>query len=77
MDLKDAALMLASESAAHRTVASIAQAAHDQLAQGQRVDYRLLNELLGEASGKACCALSTASTARLRMRPSSCPSARR
>jgi len=52
MDLKDAALMLASESAAHPTVASIAQAAHGQLAQGQRVDYRLLHELLGEASGK-------------------------
>lgn len=52
MDLKDAALMLASESAAHPTVAPLAQAAHDQLAQGQRVDYRLLSELLGEASGK-------------------------
>jgi hypothetical protein len=44
--------MLASESAAHPAVASIARAAHDQLAQGQRVDYRLLSELLGEASGK-------------------------
>jgi hypothetical protein len=52
MDLKDSALMLASESAAHPTVASIARAAYDQLAQGQPVDYRLLNDLLGEASGK-------------------------
>ena len=44
--------MLASESAAHPTVASLAQAANDRPAQGQRVDYRLLSELLGEASGK-------------------------
>jgi hypothetical protein len=52
MDLKDATFMLLSESADHPAVASIAQAAYDQLARGEPVDYRLLDELIGEASGK-------------------------
>jgi hypothetical protein len=52
MDLKDATLMILIESAAHPSVAKIAQAAYDQLASGQEVDYRVLDELVGEASGK-------------------------
>jgi hypothetical protein len=52
MDLKDATLMILIESAAHPSVARIAQAAYDQLVSGQEVDYRVLDELVGEASGK-------------------------
>jgi hypothetical protein len=52
MDLKDATLMILIESAAHPSLARIAQAACDQLASGQEVDYRDLDELVGEASGK-------------------------
>jgi hypothetical protein len=52
MDLKDATLMLLSESAAHPSLAKIAQAAYDQLARDERVDYRVLSDLLGEASGQ-------------------------
>src|ERR1017187_6961080 len=51
MDLKDATLMILNESAAHPSVAKIAQAAYDQLASGQEVDHRVLDELVGEASG--------------------------
>jgi hypothetical protein len=52
MDLKDATLMVLTESAAHPRLAKIAQAAYDQLVSGQEVDYRVLDELVGEASGK-------------------------
>jgi len=52
MDLKDATLMLLSESAGHPAVASLAQSAYDQLVVGETVDYRVLNDLIGEASGK-------------------------
>ncbi len=52
MDLKDATLMILSESAGHPSVAKIAQAAYDQLAGGQEVDYRVLDELVAEASAK-------------------------
>jgi hypothetical protein len=52
MDLKDATLMFLSESAAHPAVASVAQNAYDRLAAGEEVDYRVLDELIGEASGK-------------------------
>ncbi len=52
MDLKDAALMLRAESADHPAVASLAQTVHDRLAHAEPVDYRLLDELIGEASGK-------------------------
>ena len=44
--------MLMIESADHPAVASLAQRAYDQLADGARVYYRLLNDLIGEASGK-------------------------
>jgi hypothetical protein len=52
MDLKDATLMLLSESADQPAVAAIAKAAYERLADGEEVDYRLLDELIGEASGK-------------------------
>ncbi len=52
MDLKDATLVFLSESAEHPALASIAEAAYDQLFLAGVVDYRLLNELIGEASGK-------------------------
>jgi hypothetical protein len=52
MDLKDATLMLLSESDGHPAVASLAKSAHDLLARGEAVDYRLLDDLIGEASGK-------------------------
>jgi len=52
MDLQDATLMILIESAAHPSLAKIAQAAYDQLVSGQEVDYRVLDELVGEASGK-------------------------
>ena len=52
MDLKDATLVFLSESAEHPALASIAEAAYDQLFRAGAVDYRLLNELIGEASGK-------------------------
>lgn len=44
--------MILIESAAHPSLAKIAQAAYDQLVSGQEVDYRVLDELVGEASGK-------------------------
>lgn len=52
MDLKDATLIFASESAAHPAVASLAQSAYDRLVAGEDVDYRVLDNLIGEASGK-------------------------
>ena len=52
MELKDATLMLLSESDGHPAVASLAKSAYDRLARGEAVDYRLLDELIGEASGK-------------------------
>jgi len=52
MDLKDATLMFLTEAAAgYPAVAEIAQAAYDRLADGEEVDYRVLQELVGEASG--------------------------
>ena len=52
MDLKDATLMLLSESDGHPAVASLAQSAYERLARGEEVDYRLLDDLIGAASGK-------------------------
>lgn len=52
MDLKDATLMLLIESAGHPVVASLAQTVHERLLDDEPVDYRLLNELIGEVSGK-------------------------
>jgi hypothetical protein len=52
MDLKDATLMFLSESAAHPAVAGIAQSAYDRLIEGEDIDYRVLDDLIGQASGK-------------------------
>jgi hypothetical protein len=52
MDLKDATLMFLTESEGHPAVASIAQSAYDTLSRGEAIDYRVLNDLIGEASGK-------------------------
>jgi hypothetical protein len=52
MDLKDATLMIAGESAAHPGLAQLAQSAYDQLAWDGQIDYRVLSELIAEASGK-------------------------
>jgi hypothetical protein len=52
MDLKDAALMMAAESAGEPAVASAAQSVYDQLARGEAVGYQQLDQLIGEASGK-------------------------
>lgn len=52
MDLKDATLLLAGESAAHPALASAAQSAYDALASGQHVPFQTLSELIGEASGQ-------------------------
>ena len=52
MDLRDATLMFLVESAAHPAVHEIAQAAYDRLVEGEDIDYRVLNDLVDEASGK-------------------------
>jgi hypothetical protein len=52
MNLRDATLMFLAESAAHPTVAEKARSAYDRLIQGDDVDYRVLSDLLGDASGK-------------------------
>jgi hypothetical protein len=52
MDLKDATLMILSESAAHPALAKLAQSAYDQLGWDGQVDYRVLSDMIGEASGK-------------------------
>jgi hypothetical protein len=52
MDLRDATLMFLSESAAYPAVAEIAQTAYDRLIEEDDIDYRVLDHLVGEASGK-------------------------
>jgi hypothetical protein len=52
MDLEDATLMILSESAAHPGLAKLAQSAYDQLTTDGQVDYRVLSDMIGEASGK-------------------------
>jgi hypothetical protein len=52
MDLRDATLMMMTESAAWPTVARLAEQAYDQLAEGGEVGYELLSDMIGEASGK-------------------------
>jgi hypothetical protein len=52
VDLKDATLMILSESAAHPVVARLVQSAYDQLIRDGEVDYRVLSDMIGEASGK-------------------------
>jgi hypothetical protein len=52
MDLKDATLTILGESSAHPALARLAQSAYDQIVAGGQVDYRLLSDLVAEASGK-------------------------
>jgi hypothetical protein len=52
VDLKDATLMFLAEAAAYPAVATIAQSAYDSLVDGEEIDYRVLSDLVGEASGK-------------------------
>jgi hypothetical protein len=52
MDLRDATLMFLIESAAHPAVSEIAQSAYDRLIEGEDIDYRVLSDLVDEASGK-------------------------
>lgn len=52
MDIQDAALMMLSESAGQPAVASLAQSVYERLVNGDPVGYRLLGDLIGEASGK-------------------------
>jgi hypothetical protein len=52
MDLRDATLLLAAESAAHPALAGAVRSAYDALARGQQVPHQTLSELLGDASGK-------------------------
>jgi len=40
------------EAAGYPAVADIAQSAYDRLAAGQEIDYRVLDDLVAEASGK-------------------------
>jgi hypothetical protein len=52
MDLKDATLVILGESPDHPALARLAQSAYDQLARDGQVDYRVLSDLVAEASGK-------------------------
>jgi hypothetical protein len=52
MDLRDATLMMLNESVGQPVVASLAKVVYDRLVNEEPVDYRLLDELIGEASGK-------------------------
>jgi len=44
--------MILSESAAHPSLARLAQSAYDQLTRDEQVDYRVLSDMIAEASGK-------------------------
>ena len=52
MDLRDATLMMLNESTGQPVVASLAKVVYDRLVNEEPVDYRLIDELIGEASGK-------------------------
>jgi hypothetical protein len=52
MNLQDATLVFLIESQEWPGVAAIAQSVYDLVLNGEVVDYRLLDDLIGEASGK-------------------------
>jgi hypothetical protein len=52
VDLKDATLMILTESGAHPSLQRLAQMAYDELASGREVSYLLLSDMIDEASGK-------------------------
>jgi hypothetical protein len=51
VDLKDATLMFLAEAAGYPAVADLAQSAYDRLTDSADVDWRVLSDLVGEASG--------------------------
>jgi hypothetical protein len=51
VDLTDATLMFLAEAAGYPAVAQLAQSAYDRLVDGEDVDYRVLSDLVGAASG--------------------------
>lgn len=51
VDLKDATLMILTESGGHPSLQRLAQAAYDQLASGREVSCLLLSDMINEASG--------------------------
>jgi hypothetical protein len=52
VNLPDATLVVLTESAGHPSVARLARSAYDSLIDGQEIGYQLLDDLMGEASGK-------------------------
>lgn len=52
MNLQDATLVLATESAGHPELQQMAESVYDDLVNGRAVPYTALDELIGEASGK-------------------------
>jgi hypothetical protein len=52
MDLRDATLMIAAESAGCPTVARLAQQVHDELSRDGEAGRQVLRDLIDEASGK-------------------------
>ncbi len=52
MNIQDATLLLASESAAHPDLHRLALAIHDDLVNDRYVAYTRLDDMIGEASGK-------------------------
>jgi hypothetical protein len=52
MELRDAVLMIADESAAYPGLVKLAQSAYDQLTWNGEVDYRVLSDMIAEVSGK-------------------------
>jgi hypothetical protein len=52
MDLRDATLMFAIESAAHPELAAMAQSAYDDMSNGHDVGHQRLSQVIGKASEK-------------------------
>jgi hypothetical protein len=52
MDLRDATLVILTEATAYPGLSKLAQSAYDQLVSDEQVDYRILSDMVAEASGK-------------------------
>jgi hypothetical protein len=52
VDLKDATLMILTESGSHPSLERLARVAFDELASGREGSYLILGEIINEASGK-------------------------
>jgi hypothetical protein len=48
----DATLVVFTESAGHPAVARLARSAYERMANGEEVGYQVLDDLIGQASGK-------------------------